>query len=67
MGRGGGGGPPPGLVGKEIGLYYAKKSKGKKEEREKNSVSSAPDNHLIRGGPYYGWMMIDCHLLNCHF
>ena len=38
-GRGrGGGGPPRGLSGREIGMFYAKKSRAKKEEREKNSV-----------------------------
>ena len=38
-GRGrGGGGPPSGLSGREIGMYYAKKSKQKKIEREDNTV-----------------------------
>lgn len=40
-GRGGGGqGPPPGLTGRDIGMFYAKKSKQKKQDREKHSVSS---------------------------
>ena len=38
-GRGLGKGPPPGLSGREIGMYYAARSKRNKEEREKNSVS----------------------------
>lgn len=37
--RGRGRGHPSGLSGKEIGMYYARKSRAKKEEREKNSVS----------------------------
>ena len=38
-GRGrGGGGPPPGLSGREIGMFYARKSKQNKVEREKKSV-----------------------------
>ena len=36
--RGRGHGPPPGLRGREIGLYYAKKSKEKNKDRERNSV-----------------------------
>ena len=41
-GRGGRGrgGPPPGLSGKDIGMYYKKKSQEKKEEREKNEVQT---------------------------
>lgn len=35
---GGGGGHPPGLSGREIGMFYARGSKRKKEEREKTSV-----------------------------
>uniref|UniRef100_A0A336M1S7 CSON010441 protein n=1 Tax=Culicoides sonorensis TaxID=179676 RepID=A0A336M1S7_CULSO len=34
-GRGRGAGPPPGLRGREIGLYYAKFSKQRREETEK--------------------------------
>ena len=41
-GRGAGGGMrrgrPPGLRGKEIGLYYAKRSKEKKKAEERNKV-----------------------------
>lgn len=33
-----GGGPPRGLRGRDIGLYYAKKSQAKKEAREKHEV-----------------------------
>ena len=37
--RGGGRGrPPPGLSGREIGLWYAKRSKQKKEEQERKQV-----------------------------
>ena len=35
---GGGGGPPPGLSGKQIGLWYKDRSKGKKKEKEINEV-----------------------------
>ena len=41
-GRGSGrrmGGPPPGLRGRDIGLYYAKRSKEKKEAKERNEVN----------------------------
>lgn len=37
-GRGGGGGPPPGLSGREIGLFYAARSKAKKKEKDRNEV-----------------------------
>ena len=39
-GRGRGSGPPPGLSGKEIGMYYRKKTLAKKDEREKNEVQT---------------------------
>lgn len=39
-GRGRGGGPPPGLSGREIGLFYRNKSQAKKQEREKNEVTT---------------------------
>lgn len=40
-GRGGGGrgGRPAGLSGRDIGMFYAEKSKEKKKEKEKNEVS----------------------------
>ena len=39
-GRGRGrGGPPPGLTGREIGMWYAQKSKHHKKEQEKNEAS----------------------------
>ncbi|KAL8564469.1 hypothetical protein ACOMHN_017611 [Nucella lapillus] len=39
-GGGGGGGrerPPPGLTGRDIGMWYARRSKGRKEDQEKAS------------------------------
>lgn len=37
-GRGGGGGPPPGLSGREIGMWYASRSRGRKKEKERKEV-----------------------------
>lgn len=40
-GNGGQGGPPAGLKGRDIGMFYARRSQQNKTEREKNSVCSA--------------------------
>ena len=46
-GRGrGGGGPPPGLKGREIGMWYAQRSKGKKKDKEIQEVGIFSQNQI---------------------
>ena len=71
-GRGGGGGgrggggrerPPPGLKGREIGMWYAQRSKEQTKEKEKQQVSVSrglfTDVFLNLIGLYMGCLHID--------
>lgn len=39
--------PPPGLVGREIGMWYAQRSKAKKADMEKKNVRSQQVIYLL--------------------
>ena len=53
-GRGGGGGPPPGLSGREIGMWYASRSRGKKRERERKEVRDMVDSLYLASHTLHG-------------
>ena len=46
-GRGRGGPHPPGLTGREIGMWYAQRGRGKKKERELREVTIIRSSHCI--------------------
>ena len=53
-GRGGGGGPPPGLSGREIGMWYASRSRGRKKERERKEVRNMVDSLYLASHTLHG-------------